>query len=66
MTTYRKHKGNKCNPYDLILIGEGVQCSRCSVMVTQHTTELNIAPTKQQRIERLISYGFEFEKGPVE
>jgi len=38
---YRPHKsvkGATCTAWDLVLVSEGVQCSRCNVLVTEHIT----------------------------
>jgi hypothetical protein len=59
MTTRRQHKKGNCHPNDLILVHEGVQCSSCLVVVTQHTTTPACVPTREQRIQRLLDLGFD-------
>jgi len=62
-TIYRPHNKIKspvpCTVWDLVLVSEGVQCSKCLALVTEH----NPSPsplTQEEKIERLTSYGFEF------
>lgn len=51
--------GYNCNPHDLIIVREGIQCSKCLELITRHKPVDFI--DAQDRITKLESFGFKFE-----
>lgn len=50
----------KCNASDLILVNEGLQCSRCMNIVKRNAKSIPPSPpSKEERIQRLIDLGFD-------
>lgn len=51
--------GYNCNPHDLMIVREGIQCGKCLELITRHRPIPSI--DAQDRITKLESFGFKFE-----